>query len=144
MIEEKNITALLNKLFTSWIYGEAFDIKPLGSSGSPRKYFRIYGRDQTAIGVYSSIEKENRAFISFSRHFLKNNLPVPKIYQEDLNNCVYLIEDLGDETLFQLLPDNEYETLPEKTLNYYLQAIDYLPYFQTKAGKSINESHSFI
>src|SRR2546422_6930326 len=36
-----------------------------------------------------------------SRHFRRHGLPVPEIYAEDLSHGAYLLEDLGDTSLFE-------------------------------------------
>ena len=93
----------VEKIAKSYFGKEAEEIIPLPESGSYRKYFRVISGSETVIAVYNEDLKENVAFLSFTKHFLKFDLPVPKILKEDLNNNVYLLKDLGDETLFSLL-----------------------------------------
>jgi aminoglycoside/choline kinase family phosphotransferase len=83
--------------------------------------------------------RENRAFLEFSRHFRAAGLPVPEIYAEDLDQGIYLEEDLGDTTLFQLLSDGREERrLPESVVGLYRKVVEILPRFQIQAGRTLN------
>ena len=75
----------------------------LHGDASSRRLFRISGGAGTAIGVHGPDPLENRAFLSFSRTFRAAGLPVPEIYGDDAAAGVYLEEDLGDSTLFDVL-----------------------------------------
>jgi aminoglycoside/choline kinase family phosphotransferase len=91
--------------------------------GSARTLFRLSAGSRTAIGVVNPDVRENRAFLEFSRHFRRCGLPVPEIYDEDLDRGVYLEEDLGDTTLFQFLTAQRTEGgLSNATLDLYRQA----------------------
>ena len=58
---------------------------------------------KTVIGVYNEDLKENEAFISFSKSFNDLKLNVPKVLYTDLENNIYLLNDLGDITLYSLI-----------------------------------------
>ena len=82
-------------------FGEPVErVVPLKGDASARKLFRLMAASRTAIGVASPDDRENRAFLEFSRHFRECGLPVPEIYAEELDRGIYLEEDLGDTTLF--------------------------------------------
>ena len=93
---------LLGELFRKWSGAQARTILPLPQSGSSRAYYRLSDANQSVVGVYHTDRKENEAFIAFDKHFRKIGIPVPKIYMEDLDNNVYLQQDLGDTMLFDL------------------------------------------
>ena len=96
--------ARLTELFAACFGAPPVEAGALRPDGSERKLFRLMAADgRTAIGVEHSDGDENAAFIGFSRHFRTAGLPVPKIYADDLTAGVYLEEDLGDTTLFELL-----------------------------------------
>ena len=97
--------ALLNELFERTFHTKPLGIHPLDASGSGsgRKYFRITAVNNIVIGVYSEDRKENEAFLGITKHFLSKSFPVPHIYAEDLDKNIYLLEDLGDETLYDFL-----------------------------------------
>lgn len=135
-IEEK-----LGKLFLNWSGTDAKTIQLLPPSGSNRRYYRLSNDDKTAIGVYNTDLKENFAFLGFSRHFLDCKLPVAQILDEDLNNNCYLLEDLGNATLFSLLPANNPGTEFDKPIiDHYKKVLDFLPKFQVEAGRSLDYS----
>src|SRR5580693_7170359 len=99
---------ILKSLFEQHFHTPVERVTPLQGElgGSGRKIIRLTAGSRTAIGILYSVREENAAFLSFSKHFRKHNLPVPEIYAEDLNHGAYLEEDLGDITLFEFLSKN--------------------------------------
>jgi aminoglycoside/choline kinase family phosphotransferase len=115
-------------------------IMPVNADGSDRKLYRMRGAEATAIGVENYDRAENIAFLGFSRHFRKMALPVPEIYAEDLDNHVYLEEDLGERTLYDTLMEfrDDKNSFPAAVNAYYEQAVRLLPEFQIRAGKQLD------
>jgi len=114
----------LEKLYSTWKNSSPDRIKQLNNtSASPRLYFRIYAENDTFIGVYNTDIKENRAFFHFSQTFKKGGLHVPTLYFVSENETYYLLEDLGDTNLLDLLKE-EGESDSVKYL--YTKAIDEL------------------
>jgi len=132
---EQPLTALFETRF-----GEPVErVVSLKGDASDRKLFRLSAASRTAIGVVNPDVLENRAFLEFSRHFRTCGLPVPQIYAVDLDRGMYLEEDLGDTTLFQLLSANRAEGgLSSETLALYRTVIESLPRFQIEAGRTLN------
>jgi len=131
----------LKKLYKGWSTEEVISVSPIAQSGSCRKYFRITGKEKKAIGVFNPDEKENRAFITFSKHFIKKGLSVPQFYNQELKENIYLIEDLGDTTLFSLIEkEKTNDSLSGKVLDYYKDALTQLIRFQTEGGKGLDYS----
>lgn len=134
----------LNKLFL-----QRFGILPesiihLPLSGSDRKYFRMNGKDFSVIGTFNNNLKENVAFISFTKTFIKLGLKVPKIYSEKLNENIYLLEDLGDKTLFQLVEENRVEdSISQPLISKYQSALKHLLKFQIESKGEIDFSVSY-
>ncbi len=93
----------LIRLFEDWCGNKILDFNQILGSGSNRQYYRMSDGEITAIGVIGSDEKENEAFLEFSPHFKKHELNVPDIYSSDLEEGIYLQQDLGDNSLFGLL-----------------------------------------
>ena len=91
------------------LYREHFGEAPsavlaLSGDGSNRAYRRLLAPDRIpVIGVMGPDPEENRAFLSFTRAFRAIDLPVPDLYAADEDGGVYLLEDLGDTTLFDAL-----------------------------------------
>lgn len=131
----------LKELFRRWSGEEGIEIEKLPQAGSYRQYYRIFGHWRQAIGVYSPEKQENAAFLSFTKHFLQKGLPVAEIYAEDASKDIYLLSDLGTESLLDLLERDDPEKRPsENTRNLYRQTVAILPEFQVVAGKDINYS----
>lgn len=94
----------LSTLFESWAGCAPSSVAKLPPSGSNRAYFRLAAADgRTAIGVVGENDRENAAFISFSRAFAKAGINVPQIYAVDTDAGVYLQQDLGQTSLFDLI-----------------------------------------
>lgn len=113
----------------------------LPPSGSYREYCRLQNNHRSIIGVWNNDVKENTAFLSFTSHFLENDLPVPKVYavSSDLKN--YLLEDLGNVTLFDFLSKTrEEEGFSETIISQYNKVLKVLPKIQIVAGKNIDYS----
>jgi len=124
-MENKHIV----KLFENWATEKIESIKALPQSGSYRQYYRIQSVNKSAIAVINSDYKENLAFVSFSKHFKTKHIPVPEIYAEDLENDIYLQQDLGDISLYDFIHSFNFENGDEnrlKVINIYKKVIDQL------------------
>jgi len=114
-------------------------------SGSYRKYFRLERQGSSVIGVFNDDWKENEAFISFTKDFRRNNLPVPDLLASDPEGRAYLITDLGDQTLFNYLSGirKDDHDFPEDAIRIYKMVIEFLPIFQVVAGKGLDYSKCY-
>jgi aminoglycoside/choline kinase family phosphotransferase len=141
---KKKIEKSLSMLFNQF-YGESpHVIELLPTSGSYRVYYRLENKSKPAIGVYNEDIKENAAFINFTKYFLNKKLNVPKIYSENLSNSVYLLEDLGDETLFSFLTSKRVgQEWSSEFTKIYKKVIAQLPLFQISAGKDFDYSYCY-
>ena len=130
----------LTKLFESHFKEKVVKSGPVKANGSDRKLSRLVGVKHSAIGVENADRTENIAFLEFSRHFYKLGLPVPEIYSEELDSDIYLEEDLGEDTLFDLLDErrSDENTFPADIEVLYEKVVQILPEFQIKAGQSLN------
>jgi aminoglycoside/choline kinase family phosphotransferase len=132
-IEIKNI----EDLFSNFKKRKPDNIETLPPSGSYRKYYRLKSGNKSYIGVYNEDSKENIAFLSFTKSFLRAGLNVPEILAEDVKNNVYILQDLGDVTLLEFLNSQENGTiLSPESISVYKKVIEQLPVFQVK-GKDI-------
>ncbi len=108
-------------------------------SASARRIYRLSGDALSSIGVVNDDLAENRAFLSFSKHFREAGLPVPQIYAEDSLKGAYLEEDLGDQTLLGLLQASRRGSkIGESALQVYRRAVAILPRFQITAGRGVD------
>ncbi len=138
----------LEKLFYSHCREEIHSCDIISSHGSDRVIIRIKSPEgNTAIGVINKNEKENRAFIEFAKHFRKFGLTVPEIYGVSEDYICYLIEDLGNTTLFEQLSGNsdsgKKSLFKKDILDLYKKAIKALQLFQIEAGKTVPYEHCY-
>ncbi|MBR1769594.1 MAG: phosphotransferase [Bacteroidales bacterium] len=105
---------------------KAESINELAAHGSNRKYFRIKTKNASFIAVYNEDRKENEAFLSYADQMRERGIKVPKIYAEDLENNVYIQEDLGDETLFSFVKEHSWE----ENFPIYIKVLDCLAEIQ--------------
>lgn len=138
---EQKIKDQLIGLFEEHFKEEVSTFEPLPASGSYREYARIKSMHHQVIGAYNQDIKENNAFFEFSAHFLKRDIPVPRIYLVSSDQKCYLQEDLGNITLFDFLTKgNETEDFSEKIVEEYKKVLRQLPRIQLVAGKDIDYS----
>ncbi len=134
---------VLKKLFEQHFHAPPERIVPLQGDlgGSGRKIIRLANQKDRAIGILYGVREENVAFLEFSKHFCHHGLPVPEIYAEDLSAGAYLVEDLGDTTLFDFLSKNRAgENIAPQAIEAYRKVVAVLPRFQVEAGRDLNYS----
>jgi len=102
---EKEKVAVIAQMFSNWCGKEPQQISFLPQSGSYRSYCRMQVGQISALGAWNADVRENDAFLSFSRSFRREGLAVPEIFAEDTLEGVYLLEDFGPDTLFDLVKD---------------------------------------
>lgn len=131
----------LIKLFEDWAGEKHTEFYALPPSGSYREYYRLKSKSKSAIAVYNSDIKENIAFVTFSEHFKAKGLSVPQIYAKDLDNNIYLEEDLGDTTLFAYLTATRKNgDFPNEAVEIYKRILEELIKFQITASKDLDYS----
>ena len=113
--------------------GVDFDtIDQLKADSSERKIYRLRSREESFVAVHNEHLEENAAYISFSKSFFNAGLPVPKVISVSDDNSSYLVEDLGDMTLFKYSSSVTKDSLHD----LYSKALSDLVMFQT-LGKSV-------
>ena len=93
---------ILEKLYSGHVGSAPTSVEELPSSGSNRRYFRLFG-EQNLIGVIGTCREENDAFIYMSGHFLDKSINVPAVIAVSDDHMCYLQEDLGDTLLFHAI-----------------------------------------
>lgn len=132
-------TEALKKIFQDFYQEDPLEITALKGDGSDRTIYRLKNKNHSAIGVHGKNRKENEAFIAFSKTFLEQNIKVPEIYAIDLENSVYLEEDLGDEIFYNWIENiRAKEGFNTEIVKMYKKVLAVLPTIQTVAGKKIN------
>ena len=135
-----SLKARIEQLFFDHFHQELQNIIELAASGSSRKYFRLISANHNAIAAFNEDLQENLAFISFTRHFNKYQLAVPSVLAEDLNHNLYLLNDLGDETLFSYLENHRKDGFSEDTIHLYKNVLNQLLEFQIDASSDLDYS----
>jgi aminoglycoside/choline kinase family phosphotransferase len=136
----ENINEILGKLYKDTFNNEVTSFESLYPHGSDRKIIRLKSSDKSSIvGIYNENIPENLAFLSFSKHFKSSGLNVPEIFSVSPDNTSYLMEDLGDITLFKKICDDK-ARFSNENVELYKIAIEHLIEFQTLAGKNIDYS----
>jgi aminoglycoside/choline kinase family phosphotransferase len=126
-------------LFEEWADDKIVETELLPQSGSYREYIRLIGEKRTVLGAYNADIKENNAFISFSKHFLSKNLPVPEIYHQKDEEGLYLLQDLGKTTLFDyILHLRVGEGFATDLTLIYKKIITQLVRFQVEGGDGLD------
>ncbi len=112
-------------------------ITPLDSAGSGRKYYRING-NHSVIGTIGTSKRENEAFFYLAKLFEELDLPTPRVLSASSDSMTYIQDDLGSQSLFNLIAtkgclDNEVTTLLHKIMSI-------LPHFHYRASQKANFS----
>lgn len=90
----------LESLFEKHFGSAPLRAQALCGSASHRRYFRLWGKDFSVIGVEGTDPDENRAFLTLDRHFASKGIKVPEVLA--VEGLCYLQEDLGGESLFDV------------------------------------------
>ena len=132
------------QLFADHFGSPPVKILGLAADGSSRTYSRLVGTGgEAAIGASGPDPLENRAFLSFSYALRSAGLPVPAIYGEDESVGIWLLEDLGDATLFEALQVARRRTgeqFPPEIEALFRRALEILPRFQIEGGRVVDFS----
>lgn len=127
------------ELYRNWSGQAPSRLIPLPPSGSNRQYFRLLGEGKPVIAAFNTDVRENNAFLKLSRHFAGKGLPVPEILAEEQDAHCYLLTDLGDTTLFSLLPAQaDGRGFPEEIIRLYKKTIDWLTLFQVRGAEGLD------
>ncbi|MGE0090634.1 MAG: aminoglycoside phosphotransferase family protein [Bacteroidales bacterium] len=140
-MDTSDIIKLSGNLFKKWMGKNPDTIDQLPHSGSSRIYFRISSGNTNALSVYNTNSIENNAFIKFTYHFKSYNLNVPKIYATELQNNIYLIEDLGNLNLLSWIYSLQNNTTRDSEIkNKYKLVLKELIKFQITASQNFDYS----
>lgn len=129
----------LVELFETTFAEKVIQIEHIPASASDRRYVRMASENRNIIGSYNSNKKENIAFVAFTKHFIKKGIAVPAILAENLEQDIYLLEDLGNQTLLQYLnQERTSETFPSSVFDLYKKAVQDLAHLQIKGDEDFN------
>ena len=129
----------LKELFRLYAGCEAESFTRLTAAGSNRVYYRFTYNGKTVVGVEGTNADENAAFLSIGKHLRSKGLPVPEILAVADDGMSYLLQDLGDISLFDAHKSaretGEYSAEQTQLLE---KVIRWLPKLQFKGGKGID------
>lgn len=139
--------ARILRLYQDVFGAEPTDVVGVAADGSARSYHRLVGPDgQTVIGAVGPEPEENRAFWSYSQAFRGIGLNVPELFAIDEEAGVWLLEDLGDTTLFSALDAARNaggESFPTEMLEPYRRVVEVLPHFQVEGHRVVDYSVAY-
>ena len=118
-----NITDNIQQLFTKWNNNPAQRIEKLQQSGSDRIYYRIFSA--------------NKTFIAFAHHFKQRGLSVPTIFCTNDDVTIYIQEDVGSNSLLNIL---EQEGESENVFNLFKKSLQQLAAIQIKGNEGLDYS----
>jgi len=129
---------VINKLFHDKFGGPYLKCEPMPNSGSNRHYYRLTAaNNSTVLAVHNEDVSENKAYLAFSQTFADAGINVPEVLAHDNSFKYYLVEDIGRETLYELVTAADGK--PDKPLiALYSRVLDDLAHIQINAGKDIN------
>lgn len=117
----------------------------LTAAGSNRVYYRyVLPGGGPVVGVEGTNKDENTAFLSIGRHLRSAGLPVPEILAVSESGMCYLLEDLGDDSLFCLLESaRKSGTYSAEQTLLLDKVMRLLPDLQFKGGDGLDYSVCF-
>ena len=135
----------LRDLFRQYSGADVESATRLTAAGSNRVYYRLgLSGGKTVVGVEGTNADENRAFLSIGRHLRDAGLPVPEILAVSDSRMCYLLQDLGDISLFSLMESaresGEYSAQQTALLEKVMRL---LPDLQFKGGAGLDYSVCF-
>jgi len=103
-----SIIDAIKDLYQEWKGAPPERVEVLPQSGSDRRYFRVFGDDETVIATHGINVRENETFIYFSKHFHGKGLPTARILAVNEDITIYLQEDFGNDSLLNFLEAEGY------------------------------------
>jgi aminoglycoside/choline kinase family phosphotransferase len=101
----------------------------------------VWDAERTVVGALGPDHEENRAFLAFARALRGAGLPVPEVFAEDQAVGAWLLEDLGDTTLFQALSAARLaagDAFPADIVPLYRRVLAILPRFQVEGHRVVD------
>lgn len=140
---KKHVPESLVKLVENTLEPVSLKVEPIAQSGSPRQYFRFTDAGKSVIGAFSENTAENRAFLTYQQHFKGKGLRVPAVIAVSDDMRSWLLEDLGDVSLYSLIPANGVQPDDEALIKLYRQVIKDLIAFQIDGHKGLDYSVAY-
>lgn len=116
---DKSLTYEIERLFAKRFGESPEQIETLPASGGDRRYFRLKSLNYNCLAAFNEEGLENRTFAGLAEVFLRHGVHVPVIFDHNENFDILLLEDLGDDVLFNFIKqreEGEVEKLLVKTI----------------------------
>ena len=114
-------------------------ITKLSGDGSNRCYYRLSSENTSYIGVAGVSKEENTAFISIANTFKECGIDAPRVIKVSQDSMHYLLEDLGDDSLFSILKDSrECGFFSEEDSKKLCSVMSLLADIQFKVGEKLD------
>jgi len=138
------IEAKIANLFEQTYNHKPESITKLQESGSSRIYYRVKSIKNIVITTFNKDTKENNAFLYYSKLFKNLNINVPEIIAADIENNIYMQEDLGNEMLFdRILKYKSENEFAEEIVRIYKEIIKQLIELQINTSSKIDYSYAY-
>lgn len=104
--------------------------------GSDREFYRIKEGEYSTIAMFTSVQREVKEFRRIQKFLSERGVGVPEIYISDSSSYLVLMEDLGSESLYNLVKD----TPDWDFIEYiYKRIIEFLIFMQIEINKDIKK-----
>ena len=118
------------------------ELTALTDGGSDRNFYRIKEGDASVVVMASTTQRfDIESYISVGAFLFKHGIGVPRIYAHDDEKQVVLLEDLGDDSLLQLLKK---AAGAQEIKRYYEQVLASLAEMQVKTKKHLHDCDYLI
>ncbi len=131
----KPIVELVQEYFKTVINEPIIQTENIPLSGGDRRYFRFYTAFKSYLGCYNENVKENEAFFYFTNHFKKIDIPLPQIIAINSEQEIYILEDLGKESLLNNLEEKGFS---EEVYGLYKKSLNALAKMQILGAENLN------
>lgn len=131
----KPIVEVVQEFFESIISEKLVSTEIIPLSGGDRRYFRFYTENKSYIGCYNENIKENEVFFYFTEHFKAIEVPLPTIIAIHQDKKIYILEDLGKESLLNNL---EAKGFSEEVFDLYKKSLEALAKMQIKGAENLD------
>ena len=131
----KPLVEIVQEFFETAIAEPITNTEIIPLSGGDRRYFRFYTAAKSYIGCYNENIKENETFFYYTRHFKAIDVPLPEILAIDTERKIYILEDLGKESLLNNLEAKGFTT---EVFDLYKKSLRELARMQILGAKDLN------
>ncbi len=131
----KAVLEIVQEYFKTLISEPITQTDIIPQSGGDRRYFRFYTGGHSYIACYNDNIKENEVFFYFTNHFKALGVPLPKILGVHAEQKIYILEDLGKDSLLDKLTAQGFTT---EIFTLYKKSLKALANMQIKGAENLN------